>query len=141
MIEMLARGYVNSLNIEHTIYLPEYLVDALLKKFGFELVQKRYFKADHSIFYCCRRSEAQRKGDKLDFGQRSLAEYTSYVADRSDEIEGLQLAIKQHDRHRVFLFGAHIFSQHLICHGLGSQAVAVLIMIRASKKAAFMALL
>ena len=126
MIEMLARGYVNSLNIEHTIYLPEYLIDALLKASGFELIQKRYFKSDHSIFYCCCKSKLPRTDNKFDFGRRSLTEYTDYIASRANEINELKLSVNQNTGRRVFLFGAHIFSQHLIYHGLGNGVVAVL---------------
>ena len=51
MEEMLKRKYTNCLNFEHTVFITEPYVDYLLSKNGFKLLDKEYFKEDHSIFY------------------------------------------------------------------------------------------
>ena len=38
-------------NFEHVTYLPEDLVEHLLIKHGFNILEKKYFLDDHSIFY------------------------------------------------------------------------------------------
>ena len=48
---MLKRKYTNCINFEHTVFLTEPYVDYLLTKHGFKLVEKQYFREDHSIFY------------------------------------------------------------------------------------------
>ena len=48
---MLERQYTNCLNFEHTIYLAENYIDTLLTYHGFEIVEKKNFLDDHSIFY------------------------------------------------------------------------------------------
>ena len=48
---MLKRKYTNCLNFEHTYFITEPYVDYLLSKNGFRLIEKQYFKKDHSIFF------------------------------------------------------------------------------------------
>ena len=53
MEEMLKRKYTNCLNFEHTVFITEPYVDYLLSKNGFKLIDKEYFKEDHSILFLC----------------------------------------------------------------------------------------
>lgn len=48
---MLQRKYTNCINFEHTVFLTEPYIEYLLSKYGFRLLDKQYFKDDHSIFY------------------------------------------------------------------------------------------
>jgi 2-polyprenyl-3-methyl-5-hydroxy-6-metoxy-1,4-benzoquinol methylase len=58
MEEMLRRNYTNCLNFEHTVLLTEPYVEHLLSRHGFERTAKRYYRADHSIFYAYARRAA-----------------------------------------------------------------------------------
>ena len=51
--EMLKRKYNNTLNFEHTIFLTEPYIEYLLNQYNFKIVEKKFFKEDHSIFYAC----------------------------------------------------------------------------------------
>ena len=53
MHEMLKRKYTNCINFEHTFFLPEGLIDYLLEISMFKIIEKEYFRDDHSIFYIC----------------------------------------------------------------------------------------
>ena len=50
---MLVRKYTNCLNFEHTIFITEPLIEFLLSLSGFEIVDKKFYKQDHSIFFNC----------------------------------------------------------------------------------------
>jgi 2-polyprenyl-3-methyl-5-hydroxy-6-metoxy-1,4-benzoquinol methylase len=52
---MLKNKYTNCINFEHTIYFTEPYIEYMLQKYGFELIEKSYFKPDHSIFYCAKK--------------------------------------------------------------------------------------
>ena len=126
MQAMLSKGYVNSLNIEHTIYLPDYLVDNLLAKYGFRVIRKEYFMDDHSIFYACEKTDPDRNVD-LGLARRCEEEFLAYIKSKEAEISQLQKLLSHHAGKPYFLFGAHIFSQHLIYNSLAREnAVGIL---------------
>jgi SAM-dependent methyltransferase len=122
--EMIKRKYTNALNFEHTIFLTEPYIDFMLSKFGFEIVEKKYFLEDHSIFYAAVKNPntSLKKFDGHElyrFNKKIFLDYIyfyqSLVKDLSKKIEGL-------DR-PTYLFGAHVFSQALISFGLNTKAL------------------
>jgi len=118
--EMLRRKYNNVLNFEHTIFLTEPYIEYLLAKYHFRIIKREYFKEDHSIFYACiRDSKTQQvelpKG--LFFHNKKL--FLEYVNYHHKLIEDLNARIKKlKKKQKLYLFGAHIFSQYLIGFGL-----------------------
>ncbi|WP_251823578.1 hypothetical protein [Campylobacter jejuni] len=50
MEKWLENKFTNCLNFEHTIFLSENILEFLLQKHKFKIIQKQYFK-EHSIFY------------------------------------------------------------------------------------------
>ena len=121
MESMLASGIVSSINFEHTIYLPESLIEELLKASGFSIVKKKYFKDNHSIFFSSTKIKVKNK-----FG------YRNYDKNKSDVLKFFELKdqeianlnnILQNIEGNVWIFGAHIFSQYLLCNGLNTKRI------------------
>jgi len=115
--EWLSRKYLNCLNFEHTIFLTEDYVDVSLKRTGFEIIKKIKFRDDHSIFYLTKFS-----GKKQDINYPNLYEknkklYLEYIQHYSEFIKNLNFKLK-HSSQKIYLFGAHIFSQYLLAFGL-----------------------
>ena len=63
MEEMLKRNYTNCLNFEHTVFITEPYIEFFLSKYGFRLIEKKYFKDDHSIFYAYVKDKKIKKTD------------------------------------------------------------------------------
>jgi hypothetical protein len=123
--EMLKRKYTNALNFEHTIFLTEPYIEYLLHQYNFRIVSRKYFKEDHSIFYACIR-ESSVQPTKLPTGlfahnKQLFLEYVDHhvnlVRDLNSKIENLE------KNHKLYLFGAHIFSQYLINFGLNVKRI------------------
>lgn len=126
MQKWLSNKFTNTLNYEHTIFLNEPVIEYLLHKNGFKILQKRYFK-EHSIFFACEKvinracvSESQITlksqytqnkamiGEFLDFYRRKILDLN---------------AILESTTKPVYLFGAHLFSQFLLYNGLQSAKI------------------
>lgn len=123
MIEMLSKKYTNCLNFEHTAFLTEPFVDALLVQNGFRIIEKEYYQ-DHSIFYATERVEKP-NGEDFEFPNK-YQEYKKLFQDfiqyHERLVARLNQEIQQHDGD-VYLFGAHIFSQYLLEFGLEQGAI------------------
>ena len=119
--EWLSRKYLNCLNFEHTIFLIENYVDCILRRTGFELLKKIKFR-DHSIFYLTKYTG---KKDSVSFPNlynKNKQLYLDYVAYYSNFISQLNSKLANFP-HKVFLFGAHIFSQYLLSFGLDQSKI------------------
>ena len=122
---MLERKYTNCLNFEHTVFLTEPYVEHLLSKYGFRLLDKQYFKEDHSIFYAYVK-DASVELTPLPEGmyERNKALYLNYVQYHEDLIADLNSKIVTELGDRpLYLFGAHVFAQHLIQFGLRTEQI------------------
>lgn len=123
MLMMLKRYYTNCINFEHTVFLTEPYVEYLLSKHGFELLSKKYFMDDHSIFYSAVRNESVTPSP-LPAGLYSTNEqifwdYVNYHDQLIDEINGRIRNVQE----SVYLFGAHVFAQYLIQSGLDTSRI------------------
>ena len=47
---MIKKGYANAMNFEHPYFLEEEMIDFLLKKNGFQILEKKKY-LNNSIFY------------------------------------------------------------------------------------------
>lgn len=113
----------NTLNFEHTILLSEYFVEQLLKMYGFEILEKRYFE-QHSIFYSTKKVSDK----KIEYaGENRYEEYykefKNYALYFENEIDRLNKKIGDFDG-EVYIFGAHVFSQFLLALGLSKVRVS-----------------
>jgi hypothetical protein len=116
---MVERKYTNCLNFEHTIYLAENYIDTLLTKNGFEIVEKKYFQDDHSIFYATLKSGSVKKIPLAEgLYEKNKDLYLDYVKFHIDFINEANSIIKNRKDRKVFLFGAHVQAQYLIGFGL-----------------------
>ena len=129
MEEMLKRKYTNCLNFEHTVFITEPYVDYLLSKNGFKLIDKEYFKDDHSIFY------SYVKDDNVDIIElpAGLYEhnknlYSDYIDYHMKLINDLnEKIININNKQKIYLFGAHVFAQSLIKFGLNTSNISCLL--------------
>lgn len=120
MLEMLRRGYTNCINFEHSVFLTEDVVDGLLTEFGLAIREKKLFRQDHSIFYSVfklNKINSKEAGDN--HYPRNLDIYTKYRNRYKNLIAKFNIVLNDsHPDRKIFLFGAHIFSQYLIFNGL-----------------------
>lgn len=120
---MLERGYTNCVNFEHSIFLAEYYVDAILKRQGFAIEEKVYFGDPHSIFYA-----AVHTGEKQDVpfpnhygtNRALMLDFYNRHCDFVARINAQMAEVKG----PIYLFGAHIFSQYLLAFGLDGGRIA-----------------
>ena len=118
--EMMIRKYTNALNFEHTIFLTEPYIEYLLNQHNFRIIRREYFKKDHSIFYdCIRDSSVQKTKLPEDLFEKNKKLYLEYINFHKELINELNVKIKMLEKNqKLYLFGAHIFSQYLISFGL-----------------------
>ena len=127
MQEMLERKYTNCINFEHTVFLTEPYVEYLLAKHGFKLASKEYFMDDHSIFYSAVR-DAKVKPVPLpqDLYEKNKKLYMDYVSYHKTLIADLNKEMSE-TMHPIYLFGAHVFAQHLLEMGLNTSKIVSLL--------------
>ena len=127
MFNMLKKKYTNCLNFEHTVFLTEPYVEYLLSKYGFEIIEKKYFRDDHSIFYSTvRTSNMKIKEISKDLYSINKKIYNEYRIYHEKLITNLNKLISE-SKKSIYLFGAHIFSQYLICTGLHTTNIDCLL--------------
>ena len=123
--EMIKRKYSNALNFEHTIFLTENYIEYLLNKYKFRILKKKYFKKDHSIFYACVRDpkiKPIKLSTKLFSNNKKL--FLDFVNYHRKLVDNLNKKIEKiEQKHEIFLFGAHVFSQYLISFGLKIERI------------------
>lgn len=117
MCVMLKNAYTNCINFEHTLYFDEKHIEFLLESNGFGIIEKEYFKDDHSIFYC---SEKKNVNSNINFGglyKQNSEFFGNYINKHVNDVKNINEQINS-SKVPVFLFGAHVFSQYLINFGL-----------------------
>lgn len=121
LYKFLIKKHTNSINFEHTIFLTEYFIDYLLKKYGFGILKKDYYLG-HSIYYA---TEKKSPAKKIEFASK-YKEYKKIFKDfikyHKDLIKNLNSELKREEG-EVYLFGAHIFSQYLFEFGLDAKKI------------------
>lgn len=123
--ETLRRQYTNALNFEHTYFISEDYVEEILNRHAFRILNKQYFKEDHSIFYAAEKSDMRNSGSSIDFEflyRQNKKVFTEFIENHQKLIFDFNKRIKKEDSN-IYLFGAHIFSQYLINFGLDVSKV------------------
>ena len=126
MNEMLNRKYTNFLNFEHTYFLSEEFVTYFLTNNNFEIVEKKYFKEDHSIFF---RAKKNSKIKRTSLGQEALNNkslFSEYIKHHLELVKQLNETINKLNS-EVYLFGAHVFSQYLFSFGLEESKISFIL--------------
>jgi hypothetical protein len=120
----LQKSYLNTLHFEHTIYLTEANVEYLMLSCGFEIVQKKYFLEDHSIFYATRKSATASMKAVLphQYLENHLV-FISWVKSTQEFVTSVNEKIAQHSIGKIYVYGGHIFTQFLIKFGLNVSSI------------------
>ncbi len=121
LYRFLENRFTNALNFEHTAFLTEEITDILLKKVGFELIEKEYY-GEHSIFYACKKVKPQNIEFPPSIYQKNKSLFLNYIKYYQDEVNYLNNLVENH-KGKIFLFGGHIFSQFLIFNGLNTHKI------------------
>jgi hypothetical protein len=130
----LKRQYSNALNFEHTVLLTEGIIDELLKLTGFVVLDKQYFRADHSIFYATEKASVSPLGRNIgNFGsgineyEKNRTLFLNFVTSQQKAVSRINDVLASDDEGNIFLFGAHVFSQFLIGFALNVSRVVCII--------------
>ncbi len=122
----LEKKYTNAINFEHTFFLTDYFVDYLLQKHGFKITDKTFYN-EHSIFYVAEKINKPRVDVKF---ENKYVEYkkifNEFIQYHQQLVKDLNTKIEKFDG-KVYLFGAHIFSQYLFEFGLNKSKVSGLL--------------
>ncbi len=124
---MMEHKYTNCINFEHTIFLTEPYIEYLLAKHGFKIDKKEYFMADHSIFYACIKDLSVKPielNNKLYKENKKL--YLNYITYHEKLINDLNKKIET-SYEKIYIFGAHVFTQYLIAFGLNTNKIICLL--------------
>lgn len=118
----LRKKQTNAINFEHTMFLTDYHLDYLLKRNGFHISVKKEY-SDHSIYYV---AEKMSEKTEIQLPPSKFAEYKKIFMDFVDHYKQTveELNAKIEDAHGpLYLFGAHVFSQYLLCFGLNTKRI------------------
>jgi hypothetical protein len=124
---MLENKYTNCVNFEHTMYITEPYIEYFLSKYNFEIIEKQYFKKDHSIFYCAKKTPNNNiinLPDNLYKINKNV--FQNYVDYHINDINNINKIVNKTEM-PVYLFGAHVFSQYLISFGLDISNIVCLL--------------
>ena len=124
---MLENKYTNCINFEHTMYITETYVEYFLNKYNFEIIEKQYFRTDHSIFYCARKTLNNIIAELPDgLYDKNKNTFQDYIDHHINDVNKINTIINKTEI-PVYLFGAHIFSQYLISFGLDTSNIVCIL--------------
>lgn len=116
MKHWLAEGYNSTLTFEHTYYVDEIVIEALLTLAGFVITDK--VVEPHSIFIkCVKVGGVEMPIPRLGYVKDA---FLNYVNKMEQDVANLNSKIKGQ---QVYLFGAHIFSQTLLNLGIDQTQI------------------
>jgi len=113
--------YTNALCFEHSLFVSEEIIDHMLKNVGFEIIEKHYY-LDHSIFYSCKKTEPVSVQYPTYLYTQNKNLFLDFLEFYQRKIDYLNLHISKFNG-KVFIFGAHIFSQFMLFNGLKTEKV------------------
>jgi hypothetical protein len=119
--EWLSKKYLNCLNFEHTIFITDTYVDCILKRTGFKILKKIEF-LDHSIFYVTKYTGKKEFVVFPNLYNQNKQLFLNYIKYYKNFTSQLNLKLEKFP-HKVFLYGAHIFSQYLLAFGLEQNKI------------------
>jgi hypothetical protein len=123
---MLENNYTNCINFEHTLYFTEPYIEYFLNKYNFELIEKQYFRKDHSIFYCAKKVNSMSSSLPDGLYEKNKTTFQNYINNHLDDVNKINDIINKTEL-PVYLFGAHVFSQYLISFGLDTSKIVCLL--------------
>lgn len=110
--------FTNVLNFEHTYFCTEEFIEYWLENSGFDVLEKKYYEKDHSIFYATVKTDKKTKKNNFPNSYiRNKVLINKYIDYHVNLVNSFNRKIRPIEQN-VFLFGAHVFSQFLISFGL-----------------------
>lgn len=111
----------NALNFEHSYFFCIDQVEAMLAEFGFELLQQERFKS-HSVFSVFeKRDLTSIKREKYVNSLDHKKEFQNYVSSQIDFCKYVNDSL-MNIKGNVYLYGASLFGQALLCFGMTESA-------------------
>ena len=130
MQRWLENKFTNCLNYEHTILLNEPVIEFLLAKNHFKVLKKRHFK-EHSVFFACEKIVAFKENHKQKIELKSQFEQNKALMREFFDFYKAKIAFLNENLaktpKKVYLFGAHLFSQFLLYNGLCADKIAAIL--------------
>jgi hypothetical protein len=123
LLPMFKLKWTNCLNFEHTVFLTEEIIEYILKKFGFIVLEKEYYGNPHSVFYATEKADVPVFIPPMD---NKYVEYRKIFMDFIDFHKEMAADLNrkiESASEPVYLFGAHIFSEFLIQFGLRTEKI------------------
>nr|WP_193699228.1 methyltransferase domain-containing protein [Campylobacter bilis] len=121
MSKWLKNKYSNCLFFEHTILLDENVIDYILRNNNFKIIKKKYFK-EHSIFYLVKKDINSVKISLKNKYIENKIDFENMLQFYRNKVEYINHCI-EYTLSKVYLFGAHLFSQNLIYSGLNISKI------------------
>lgn len=115
----------NALNFEHTIFLTEEIIDQLLTKAGFQIVNKQYY-LDHSIFYATKYTGNKNTKPFPNYYKKYKKIFLDYINTINSTADFFNKQIESRNSN-VYIFGAHVFSQFLLKFGLTEDKLSAVL--------------
>lgn len=113
----LENGFLNTLNFEHTYYIDEYVLEYILSVYNFEIID--LVTDNHSIFIKAIKRDKIINKKNFDFSYIEEL-FNFYIKSSIDDFNSILLKL---NGEKVYLFGAHIFSQYILNMGLNENQV------------------
>lgn len=123
--------HTNALSFEHTYFCTDEFIEYWLSQAGYRILEKQQFK-EHSIFYSTERASTTvlSMPNSYDANRDLFNKFWDYHHSNIKELNE-----KLNSIHKpVFLFGAHIFSQFMLCAGLHKNRIQCLLDNNTSKQ-------
>ena len=117
--------YTNGLNFEHTLFITEEIIDYLLNRNGFKILDKYYY-LDHSIFYATQITNPAYNVKAPQKYQEYKQMFNDFVTYHKEMVTEINKQIETFDG-QIYLFGAHIFSQYLLAFGLKQNKIVAIL--------------
>jgi hypothetical protein len=109
------------LHFEHTIYLDKNIIEFLLSKFNFELIDYNKY-TDHSEFYCfCKSKNMKKLNLKINLNLKEKIQYI--FKEKKDKIQKINAVLELGNYDAVFIYGAHIQTVMFDRLGLNSDLI------------------
>jgi len=125
MLEMIKRKYTNCINFEHTYFCREGHLKYMMLENNLKLIKKKKFLDDHSMFYCFEKKINNTKKIKTNYYKQNKKIFEDYIKYHKNLVKKINNKInnKSNKNRKVYLFGAHIFSQTLLTMGIDHKKI------------------
>ena len=120
MANMILNKQANAMNFEHPFYYDENLVENILKNNGFKIIKKIKYLKSHSIIYETQKSKKSEKFTYKEYKKNKII-FNNMYKSWLDDVKKIKTFLKKDTK--LYIFGAHIFSQMLIFNGLAEDKV------------------